>query len=247
MEVPVVCKHSGFLILIDISFHPLHLIHLPLLPYPQAIESFQLNTPLPIMSSQLAPPVQPDPFLSGTHPTRNLGSRSWTIDLCNRPHPYVSRPQTKGTLEVIQMSPAEDEAITSLLLLHHSSSCSSDESQRANVPRSPTPGCRATAQGPQPPGQSSSADGFDQSQEAISARSARAPEPFSLNGIITTRVDTRSPQKDCLYPGGVSFVGPPESYAELPPGSPEPTPELRCLPDTSPVAEKHGDLLEPGI
>lgn len=199
------------------------------------------------MSSQQAPSIQPDPFLSGTHPTRNLGTRSWTIDLCNRPHPYMSRPQTKGTLEVIQMSPAEDEAITSLLLLHHTSGTSSPQ---GSVQRSPTPGCRMMAQGPQSPAQSSSAEVYAQSQEAaVSARSARAPEPSSLNGITTinTPVHATSSQKDCLCPGGVSVLGPPESHAQLLPGSPEPSPELKCLADMSPVGEVRGDLFESGL
>ncbi|KAG5260916.1 hypothetical protein AALO_G00297970 [Alosa alosa] len=102
----------------------------------EAIEKFQLNTPPPIMSSQLAPRIQPDPFLSGTHPTRNLGTRSWTLDLCHRPQPYMTRPQAKGTVEVIQMSQAEDEAITSLLLLHHSIGATSQRDEvKRNMPQ----------------------------------------------------------------------------------------------------------------
>lgn len=141
------------------------------------------------------------------------------------------------------MSQAEDEAITSLLLLHHSSCAKSQRGQRS------FPGCRVMAQGSQSPSQSSSAEVCGQSREAVSARSERAPELSSLNGVTTinTPVNAPFPQEDCSYPGEVSFLGQAECHAELHPCSPEPSPELKCLPEKSPVEEMRGDLFESGI
>ncbi|XP_041925526.1 uncharacterized protein LOC121689625 isoform X2 [Alosa sapidissima] len=207
----------------------------------EAIEKFQLNTPPPIMSSQLAPRIQPDPFLSGTHPTRNLGTRSWTLDLCHRPQPYMTRPQAKGTVEVIQMSQAEDEAITSLLLLHHSFGATS---QRDEVKRSPSPELRLMAQGQQFPGQSPSGDIRSQSREAGSTRSGRAPET-SLSRAVTTTINAPSPKEHASSPGGVSPSGSSECHPELPIGSPEQSPELEHQPGLSSVLEVGGDLFEP--
>ncbi|XP_031441162.1 uncharacterized protein LOC105907157 isoform X1 [Clupea harengus] len=198
----------------------------------EAMENFQLNTPAPIMSSQLAPLVQPDPFLSGTHPIRNLGTRSWTIDLCHRPHPYIQRPQTEGTLEVIQMSPAEDEAITSLLLLHHSTG-----TQQHKVKRSPSPGLVAQMQ--QHPVQSPSADVLSQGQEAVLTTSEIAPEASSLS-VVTTTVNKRHSKEHCNTPQEISPSGLSEYHPELHPGSPEPSTELEDRPGLSLVAQVGG-------
>ncbi|XP_062372158.1 uncharacterized protein LOC134059709 isoform X2 [Sardina pilchardus] len=206
----------------------------------EAIEKFQLNTPPPIMSSQLAPRVQPDPFLSGAHPTRDLGTRSWTLDLCRRPQPYMTRPQAKGTLEVIQMSQAEDEAITSLLLLRHSSIGAT--SQRDEVKRLPSPGI--VAQGQQFPGRSPSAGVCSQSGDAVSTRSGRAPESSSSRAITTT-VATYSPKEHRSSQGSISPLESSECHPELPIGSPEQSPEIEHQPGLSAVLEVNGDLLEP--
>ncbi|RVE60506.1 hypothetical protein OJAV_G00181760 [Oryzias javanicus] len=45
----------------------------------RAFDFTRLNTPQPIMSPCPAPPNQPDPFRSGLHPTRDLGSLTWTV------------------------------------------------------------------------------------------------------------------------------------------------------------------------
>ncbi|KAJ8008342.1 hypothetical protein DPEC_G00103830 [Dallia pectoralis] len=96
----------------------------------QVFEYFQLNTPRPIMSSCPAPPIRRDPFRTQTHPTRDLGSNSWTRDHLRRPinpipTPFLARPRERGpNRAVIQLTLEEDQAITNLLkLYHHHSPC----------------------------------------------------------------------------------------------------------------------------
>ncbi|XP_044040529.1 uncharacterized protein LOC122870422 isoform X2 [Siniperca chuatsi] len=77
----------------------------------RVFDCFQLNTPPPVMSACLAPPTRPDPFRSGPHPTRDLGSPTLTI---NTLHPPVQPSQV-----ILQLTQEEDQAITNLLKLHH--------------------------------------------------------------------------------------------------------------------------------
>ncbi|XP_068612174.1 uncharacterized protein [Brachionichthys hirsutus] len=72
------------------------------------VDSFQLNTPPPVMSARVAPPARPDPFRSGTHPTRNLGSPT-----------LKTTPLQPGAPLILQLTQEEDQAITNLLTLHH--------------------------------------------------------------------------------------------------------------------------------
>ncbi|XP_045921385.1 uncharacterized protein LOC123980873 isoform X1 [Micropterus dolomieu] len=77
----------------------------------RVFDSFRLSTPPPVMTSCPAPPTRPDPFRSGPHPTRDLGSLTLKI---NTLHPPVQPSRV-----VLQLSPEEDQAITNLLKLHH--------------------------------------------------------------------------------------------------------------------------------
>ncbi|XP_008281069.1 zona pellucida protein AX 4 [Stegastes partitus] len=77
----------------------------------------RLNTPPPIMSACPVPPNRPDPFRSGPHPTRDLGSSTWRI------HSTDSLPRRV----VIQLTQEEDQAITNLLKLHYQESPQREE------------------------------------------------------------------------------------------------------------------------
>ncbi|XP_068443953.1 uncharacterized protein [Clinocottus analis] len=75
------------------------------------LDCFQLNTPTPVMSAFPAPPTRPDPFRSGPHPSRDLGSLTFTVKTLHIP---VQPRQV-----VLQLTQEEDQAITNLLKLHH--------------------------------------------------------------------------------------------------------------------------------
>lgn len=77
----------------------------------QVLECFQLNTPPPVMSSCIAPPVHPDPFRSALHHSRDLGSPTLKVN------PLL--PPVQLCQVVIQLTQEEDQAITNLLKLHH--------------------------------------------------------------------------------------------------------------------------------
>ncbi|KAM7366285.1 hypothetical protein PAMP_015737 [Pampus punctatissimus] len=77
----------------------------------RAFDCFQLNTPPPVMSACFAPPNRPDPFRSGIHPTRDLGSSTWRI--------HTIHPTTQPRRVILQLTQEEDQAITNLLKLHH--------------------------------------------------------------------------------------------------------------------------------
>ncbi|XP_012777746.3 uncharacterized protein LOC101467221 isoform X2 [Maylandia zebra] len=77
----------------------------------KVFDCLQLNTPRPIMSACLAPPNRPDPFRSGPHPTRDLGSPTWRTQTI---HPQVQPRQV-----VLQLTQEEDQAVTNLLKLHY--------------------------------------------------------------------------------------------------------------------------------
>lgn len=77
----------------------------------QVLECFQLNTPPPVMSSCIAPPVRPDPFRSVPHHSRDLGSPTLKVN------PLL--PPAQLCQVVIQLTQEEDQAITNLLKLHH--------------------------------------------------------------------------------------------------------------------------------
>lgn len=79
--------------------------------FSQVFDCLQLNTPQPIMSACLAPPNRPDPFRSGPHPTRDLGSPTWRTQTI---HPQVQPRQV-----VLQLTQEEDQAVTNLLKLHY--------------------------------------------------------------------------------------------------------------------------------
>ncbi|XP_071388115.1 zona pellucida protein AX 4 [Centroberyx affinis] len=74
----------------------------------RVFECFHLNTPPPIMSACPAPPNRPDPFRSGPHPTRELGSPTWRM-----------QPVLPPSRVVLQLTQEEDQAVTNLLKLHH--------------------------------------------------------------------------------------------------------------------------------
>lgn len=82
------------------------------------LDCSQLNTPPPIMSPCLAPPNFPDPFESGPHPTRDLGS------------PTI-RSLVQPRWIVLQLTQEEDQAVTNLLKLHHYQSLESEEDSEA--------------------------------------------------------------------------------------------------------------------
>lgn len=63
------------------------------------------------MSACVAPPNHPDPFRSGLHPTRDLGSPTWRVQ--------SARPQAQPQRAVVQLTQEEDQAVTNLLKLHH--------------------------------------------------------------------------------------------------------------------------------
>ncbi|KAM6960376.1 uncharacterized protein LKV04_021942 [Tautogolabrus adspersus] len=77
----------------------------------RVFDCFQLNTPPPVMSPCPTPPVCPDPFRSRPHPTMELGSLTWKINVL---HPSVQPNQL-----VLQLTQEEDQAVTNLLKLHH--------------------------------------------------------------------------------------------------------------------------------
>lgn len=79
--------------------------------FSQVFDCLQLNTPRPIMSACLAPPNRPDPFRSGPHPTRDLGSPTWRTQTIH--------PQVQPRRVVLQLTQEEDQAVTNLLKLHH--------------------------------------------------------------------------------------------------------------------------------
>ncbi|XP_063043254.1 uncharacterized protein LOC134437680 isoform X2 [Engraulis encrasicolus] len=225
----------------------------------EAFENFQLNTPPPIMSSRLAPPVQPDPFLSGTHPVRSLGARSWTVDRCDRPHPYFCRLQTAGALEVIEMSQAEDDAITSLLLLHHGNDAGAAKTQRgkggSSPSPSPSPGQRPTAS-PSPQSLVQGPSGHVLSQNHGSKLEGTLDASPS-KAITSTTVTVSCVEKNCLTSPTASSPPPPpataqgplgyhleaETPAELPGGSPEALAEM----DTQQQADILGTLVCSGV
>ncbi|KAL6118566.1 uncharacterized protein ACO6RY_03348 [Pungitius sinensis] len=74
----------------------------------KVLDCFRLNTPPPVMSAFPAPPSRPDPFRSGAHPTRDLGSLSLRVNTAG-PRRVV----------VVQLTQEEDQAVTNLLKLHH--------------------------------------------------------------------------------------------------------------------------------
>ncbi|XP_024143693.1 uncharacterized protein LOC112155896 [Oryzias melastigma] len=88
----------------------------------RAFDFSRLNTPQPIMSSCPAPPNHPDPFRSGPHPTRDLGSLTWTG--CG-PDTHLQPPRA-----IIQLSQEEDQAVTNLLKLHHQEATGSNYTQQ---------------------------------------------------------------------------------------------------------------------
>ncbi|AWO97592.1 putative histone deacetylase complex subunit SAP25 [Scophthalmus maximus] len=109
-------------------------------PLQQVFEFFRLNTPPPVMSACLAPPSRPDPFRSGSHPTRDLGSTDWRLN-------HI-RSSAQPSRAILQLTWEEDQAITNLLKLHQSGE--SDETLAA------APGGGQNL-GPVPPGIGSNA------------------------------------------------------------------------------------------
>lgn len=77
----------------------------------QVSECFRLNTPPPIMSACIAPPIRADPFRSALHHCRDLGSSTVKVN------PVV--PPAQLCQVVVQLTQDEDQAITNLLKLHH--------------------------------------------------------------------------------------------------------------------------------
>lgn len=77
----------------------------------QVSECFRLNTPPPIMSTCIAPPIRADPFRSALHHCRDLGSSTLKVN------PLV--PPAQLCQVVVQLTQDEDQAITNLLKLHH--------------------------------------------------------------------------------------------------------------------------------
>ncbi|XP_054456998.1 uncharacterized protein LOC129093112 [Anoplopoma fimbria] len=76
----------------------------------RVFDCFQLNTPPPVMSAFPAPPTRPDPFRSGPHPIRDLGSLTFKVNALHLPvHP---------SRVVLQLTQEEDQAVTNLLKLH---------------------------------------------------------------------------------------------------------------------------------
>ncbi|KAG7496191.1 hypothetical protein JOB18_013864 [Solea senegalensis] len=84
-------------------------------------DSLQLNTPPPVMSACLAPPNRPDPFRSGSHPTRDLGGSEWVENPISTP--------VQPSCYVVQLTQEEDQVITNLLKLHHKELGQIDETQ----------------------------------------------------------------------------------------------------------------------
>lgn len=79
----------------------------------QVLDCFQLNTPPPVMTVCPAPPNCPDPFRSGPHPHRDLGS-----SVCRMPSNCL---HLQPSHVVVQLTQEEDQAITNLLKLHYQS------------------------------------------------------------------------------------------------------------------------------
>lgn len=78
----------------------------------QVSECFRLNTPPPIMSTCIAPPIRADPFRSARHHSRDLGSSTVKVN------PLVVPPAHLCQV-VVQLTQDEDQAITNLLKLRH--------------------------------------------------------------------------------------------------------------------------------
>lgn len=78
----------------------------------QVSECFRLNTPPPIMSTCIAPPIRADPFRSALHQSRDLGSSTVKVN------PLVIPPAQLCQV-VVQLTQDEDQAITNLLKLRH--------------------------------------------------------------------------------------------------------------------------------
>ncbi|KAM8897403.1 uncharacterized protein AB9W97_008817 [Spinachia spinachia] len=83
----------------------------------RVLDCLRLNTPTPVMAAYPAPPSRADPFRSGTHPTRDLGSLSLGVNPLR---------------VVVQLTQEEDQAVTNLLKLHHQTEpLRGDEAPRA--------------------------------------------------------------------------------------------------------------------
>lgn len=87
------------------------MMHLMLYDH-QVSECFRLNTPPPIMSSCIAPPIRADPFRSVLHHSRDLGSSTVKVN------PLLVPPAQLCQV-VVQLTQDEDQAISNLLKLHH--------------------------------------------------------------------------------------------------------------------------------
>lgn len=77
----------------------------------QVSECFRLNTPPPIMSTCIAPPIRADPFRSALHHSRDLGGSTVKVN--------ALVPPAQLRQVVVQLTQDEDQAITNLLKLHH--------------------------------------------------------------------------------------------------------------------------------
>ncbi|XP_035004344.1 uncharacterized protein LOC118102340 [Hippoglossus stenolepis] len=88
-------------------------------------DCFQLNTPPPLMSSFVTPSYSPDPFRTGPHPTRELGSPDWNMNPTHLP--------VKTSRAILQLTPEEDQAVTNLLKLRYPEFGSDDETPTKEV------------------------------------------------------------------------------------------------------------------
>ncbi|XP_040887358.1 uncharacterized protein LOC121177196 isoform X2 [Toxotes jaculatrix] len=86
-------------------------------------DRLQLNTPPPVMSACLAPPNRRDPFRSGPHPIRDLGSPEWRMNPIHLP--------VQPSRTIVQLTQEEDQAITNLLKLHHQGARQGDDTLTA--------------------------------------------------------------------------------------------------------------------
>lgn len=91
----------------------------------QVSDCFRLNTPPPIMSTCIAPPIGPGPFGSALHAIRDLGSSTVKVN------PLVSSGQLCQV--VVQLTQEEDQAITNLLKLHHQEPPPSSQTVNASL------------------------------------------------------------------------------------------------------------------
>ncbi|XP_023688295.2 uncharacterized protein [Paramormyrops kingsleyae] len=87
----------------------------------EVFECCQLNTPAPIMSASITPPIRADPFRTEPRLIRDLGSQVWAWDHLCAPQTSTLGPTLRPRREVIQLSAEEDQAITNLLKLRHDS------------------------------------------------------------------------------------------------------------------------------